>query len=516
MSSKSHASLPLIDDAGEFIPHARKHVAAATGPQRQDSLRLDELFPEPDWNGMISAGRPLDCVAYLAVLYWSLPAAPRADGVFRLPGRVWEIAYADAIRALRQFFGQAESLRQAQGVAAWMAARFNETPTSITKRPVGQVASYWAASPGGTKRLRPLGSFTLRQHQLASWMHLLGWPASDAAIRTNISPASTRSGTYLVIEVVGERCRAIATDLPSRDVALLRARQEIARVAAASAVAGKKAAVSGTVERIGPPLDPRGSESPEALMRLFRLRGVQFGESLSQPQRQKWLCDLHAGLCDLQSVLAMPHRWMGLGGIAVAAAARGKGPAAAHYEPALRVVNFTRDKGAGALAHEWWHAMDHRLARRFRSASLIEMIPNIQDRHLQALKQHDPAFASLFEAILPIFVELRAALRAGDMMRQARRIEALPRARKGYWVTMSEMSARAFEAWVEDQIAKRGHCSPYLVYGTTQDTDIDNTPLEESISMYPHGIERRTLGLLYTELFAELGAATASASSASS
>jgi hypothetical protein len=487
----------MIDDAGEFIPHARKHDAVSTGSQLQRGLRLVDLFPEPDWASMIAAGRPADCVAHLAVLYESLPPAPKAAGVFHVSGRVWERGYVEATESLRQFFSEAKTLTQAKDVAKWMAARFNETPSSILKRSVVEVASYWAASPGGKRRMRPLGSFTLRQQQLASWMHLLGWPQSDGPIRTNISPALTPSGTYLVIEVTGQKYRTIASGIRSTSQAIERARQEIARVSDASVHAGKRRS-SATVERLGPHLDPQGSECPEALMTMFRLRGIQFGESLSQIERQRWLRDLHAGLCDLHAILSMPHRWLGLGGIAVAAGARGKGAASAHYEPTLRVVNFTRANGAGSLAHEWWHALDHRLARKLRTASLIETLALAANTG--GTRSFPRVHDELLDRVCPIFLELRAALQASEMMRQARRIEALPRARKGYWVSMSEMSARGFEAWIEDQLAKRGQRSPYLVYGTLP----EDTVVDLSLSMYPHGVERRALGLLYSELIAVL------------
>src|SRR3546814_16005623 len=47
------------------------------------------------------------------------------------------------------------------------------------------------------------------------------------------------------------------------------------------------------------------------------------------------------------------------GSLAVAFGSRGSGKAAAHYEPGRRVVNVTRMSGAGSLAHEFAHALDH-------------------------------------------------------------------------------------------------------------------------------------------------------------
>lgn len=50
--------------------------------------------------------------------------------------------------------------------------------------------------------------------------------------------------------------------------------------------------------------------------------------------------------------------------LAIAFGARGKGKALAHYEPARVVINLTKMKGAGSLAHEWAHAFDDTLGLR--------------------------------------------------------------------------------------------------------------------------------------------------------
>ena len=55
------------------------------------------------------------------------------------------------------------------------------------------------------------------------------------------------------------------------------------------------------------------------------------------------------------------------GELAIAFGARGHGgeeAAAAHYEPGHQVINMTKIKGAGSLAHEWFHALDHYLGRQ--------------------------------------------------------------------------------------------------------------------------------------------------------
>lgn len=49
--------------------------------------------------------------------------------------------------------------------------------------------------------------------------------------------------------------------------------------------------------------------------------------------------------------------------LAIAFGSRGSGAALAHYEPARNVINLTKMKGAGCLAHEWGHAFDNQIGR---------------------------------------------------------------------------------------------------------------------------------------------------------
>lgn len=103
--------------------------------------------------------------------------------------------------------------------------------------------------------------------------------------------------------------------------------------------------------RIGPDYLQGRDISPEELINTFRLRGVQFGESLSEPEKQRWLNEAFGALHDLARVLGFKPSWIGLGGgdeprLALAIGARGKSNHAAHFEPTLRVINLTRESGA--------------------------------------------------------------------------------------------------------------------------------------------------------------------------
>lgn len=116
----------------------------------------------------------------------------------------------------------------------------------------------------------------------------------------------------------------------------------------------------------------KGSARPEFLVYdsnnvnavSFGFRGGEFGNW--QNRRQECLdCTVDA-FSDLAYVLDLPFSAMSLcftgkteDRIALAWGSRGSGRASAHYEPDNVVINLTKYRGAGSLAHEWGHALDH-------------------------------------------------------------------------------------------------------------------------------------------------------------
>lgn len=164
-----------------------------------------------------------------------------------------------------------------------------------------------------------------------------------------------------------------------------------------------------------------GNVTPDAFLATFGPYGVEFGN---------WQTDRHACLnrtTDAMLDLAQVIRWQPAamtfhGRLALAFGARGHGKAAAHYEPARRVINLTKTQGAGCLAHEWFHAYDH------AATSMAGEAGYTGTAGLRALA------ATL--AKLPVAARSRKA----DETRS-----------RPYYSTAEEMAARAFEAWVRRQ-----------------------------------------------------------------
>ncbi len=141
----------------------------------------------------------------------------------------------------------------------------------------------------------------------------------------------------------------------------------------------------------------------EALCERFGLRGIQYGNWMTQKDRQEHLNAAFDGLQDIQAVIGLDDpRSVGLPRktpdgdgtlrqpLALALGARGRGGrAAAHYEPSLHVINMTKTKGAGCLLHEWTHAADWLLGAELSQGATTpaSRIPgNLVSEHLQTLK----------------------------------------------------------------------------------------------------------------------------------
>lgn len=110
-----------------------------------------------------------------------------------------------------------------------------------------------------------------------------------------------------------------------------------------------------------------GDVDGKDFMGTFGFRGVEFGNWNNQIERQEVMNAAYDGLMDLAEVMAIPPKAIGLNGdLALAFGARGQGlnSARAHYESSRAVINLTKMNGAGALAHEWLHALDHYFGRQ--------------------------------------------------------------------------------------------------------------------------------------------------------
>ena len=125
-----------------------------------------------------------------------------------------------------------------------------------------------------------------------------------------------------------------------------------------------------SAERMGEARRMEGEDvSSDKLRDTFGFKGVNFGTWMkgdtNQAERQLHLNHAYDSFMDLADILGVPHKAMSLNGmLGVAVGAQGSGKYAAHFVPGLNEINLTRTSGAGSLAHEFGHALDHYFANQ--------------------------------------------------------------------------------------------------------------------------------------------------------
>lgn len=250
--------------------------------------------------------------------------------------------------------------------------------------------------------------------------------------------------------------------------------------------------------------------SAEEFQQTFGFRGGEFGKWVSQgsgaQERQFMLNSAYDALMDLSDIIGVPPKAISLDGtLGVAFGSRGGGWASAHFEPSNLVINLTKPRGAGALAHEWFHALDNYFARKrggevpigrsldaqneYRRNNFIThktrpmMVrkdgkgsPVTRER-LAEWRKSSPGSAYLNEdqwiedpnhkpgvraEVEERFDELVKALDASPMLKRARKIDGV-KLGDGYWSRTLERAARAFENYIQVRMHEQGYNNDFLV-----------------------------------------------------
>lgn len=239
----------------------------------------------------------------------------------------------------------------------------------------------------------------------------------------------------------------------------------------------------------------------------FGFRGVEFGNWVSQGKgqadRQGMLNAAYDALLDLASIVGVPPKAISLNGsLGIAFGSRGKGKASAHYETDNIVINLTKTKGAGSLAHEWFHALDNYFSRSrgvtpfdgnnaaYNKANYITYKPEPMmalktslnkkgirpylitkaeyDRRVERGVNFDAADwtpdtnhpAGVRPKVEKAFAGLVNELDKSPMLARAEKIDKGKV--DGYWSSIIERAARSFESYVIAKLEQQGQSNDYL------------------------------------------------------
>lgn len=270
----------------------------------------------------------------------------------------------------------------------------------------------------------------------------------------------------------------------------------------------------------------QGKDATDAMfMDAFGFRGVEFGKWVAQgenaKERQGMLNAAYDALLDLANLTGIPPKAISLNGsLGLAFGSRGSGWASAHFEPGNLVINLTKTRGAGSLAHEWFHALDNYFSRMRGGAVAIQKGLNAQQTYreqnyityrpeplyvhktkpgrsltsgqLEAYRKSNPN-NSYFSAenwqpdpnhpqgvrpeVERAFTELVDALDASPMAARAKKND---KHSGGYWSQIIERAARSFENVLIARMAQEGYHNDYLA----NVQDIESFP--RSKDRYPY------------------------------
>lgn len=229
--------------------------------------------------------------------------------------------------------------------------------------------------------------------------------------------------------------------------------------------------------------------TPEKWQRDFKFYGVEFGNWMSQKDRQISMDYCYDALKDLAIVLDIDDMDIAYNGnLSIAFGARGLSKASAHYEPMRRVINLTKMHGAGCTAHEWFHSLDDAIGRHY----------HVADGKLASMTRYT-------EHLPQSFLDLLHALKydhngnSTDFYRGSKSFDKhYAKNSFGYWADTSEMAARAFACYVKDCMGRK---SDYLIaHADCYEFAFEN----QSICAIPQGEERELFNELFDQLFYDL------------
>ncbi|EJE2286634.1 hypothetical protein M4U34_004735 [Escherichia coli] len=497
-----------IEDFGEEIKGAAKHryaqLAETLGKTLEDrdyaTQPLSKLFPKPDYAKLASEGADADTLAMIALYRSDIPAKTKHNTA----------GWGESVKKVRHSVsemlnGTVSAKRLAEWMEGRMPSRYADTwqllrtlpPSQMDRASAYRVVSGVYQAAGGKRYDPPQKLYSLRNKdnkgtnlffsesrdelltKAKVWFAELEEksqakgdektaPSPDDKIRFDVY-RNTRSGDIFI--AYGKNKMRVRGGFKSASDArkyIDSHRDELVRhVKEMREISREEQRNATNRDRTGPERR-KGDVSPEQFSDAFGFRGVQFGNYVEGPRRQADLNRAYDSLHDLADVLNVPTKALSLNGrLGLAFGARGKGKAAAHYEPGEVAINLTKGNGPGALAHEWFHSLDNYFGRY--DVSTDGKITSGGDYMTEAQRagrvfkdgRYVDAEYPVRQEVYDAFKGVMKAINSSDMPRRSALLDEVRS--KPYWSTDVEMAARAFERYVQDKARTAGVENDYLV-----------------------------------------------------
>lgn len=416
-----------ITDAGEQLYLNRRNFVAGGIAWRDvkdlnDALKLREVvkskvWPRPNYEELVENGMPALVAHQVKQVYDAIPTKPRMR---RVPTDAELRDYIETVQQIRQSLMEwatdVDALRTTLDQVADLQPQFEDRSDyrahsqavsrlgellnnqalvdAVFPVPEGELPRH--RFTGGSEQAREnnrrallLGGKKVVQamymgldaYRKATGAITEGWPAKQEAWQKRYRIVQNKAGTTMLRNrervtleqdeymVVPKRSRGFGTVLAdgftTREAAVEAARELAKPKRQGDTGQGDQPLGLERVQRVGPERRVNGRDvSSQEVLDTFGFRGVNFGNWVTQAERQAHINHAYDALVDLTELLGIPPRAVslnGLLGLAIGAQGRG-GRAAAHFAPGVNEINLTKTSGAGAVAHEWAHGLDHYFA----------------------------------------------------------------------------------------------------------------------------------------------------------
>ncbi|WP_231902503.1 CLCA_X family protein [Microbulbifer thermotolerans] len=245
--------------------------------------------------------------------------------------------------------------------------------------------------------------------------------------------------------------------------------------------------------RRGPTRRESGPVSFSDIRKRFGFRSIGIGRWVTRKERDVAASLFYDALSDLMAILRGPEIVISLRGtLSFQYGIGGRPGVSAFYEPASRCFSLAKNAGPGAIAHEWFHALDHYLGDKAFSdtdGSVFASEAWLRD----ATPVPHPLNDRLFDCFKSIMLD-ESGEKPSELFRASCRIDR--ETGRLYYSRPAEICARAFEAFVQDATISNN----FLVSGT-------KVSEEAQMGLYPNAGQRRRINNAFSNYFTALGTA---------
>ena len=184
----------------------------------------------------------------------------------------------------------------------------------------------------------------------------------------------------------------------------------------------------------------------QKILQTYDLKGFEFGNWLNNDERYDRVLACEDSLAELAKIMGTKKLGMNCL-VGIAFGARGSKVALAHYEPDYNMINITKEKGDGCLAHEYGHALDYNIGRYVDQHKSYNYLSGGRSIAVSLRDNIGGKIRNNMNVVVDV---------AANMLKN--RLKDYP----DYWCRRTEIFARLFEQYCAYKLKNEGYRDKFL------------------------------------------------------